>query len=95
MKDSKQFWDKRAEKYFKSPIKNEAIYQKKLAITQEYLTSNSKVLEFGCGSGSTAILHAPHAEHIIATDISNKMIEIAKQQAREAGITCRWQVQVL
>jgi ubiquinone/menaquinone biosynthesis C-methylase UbiE len=86
MKDSKQFWDKSAEKYVKSPIKDEATYQKKLAITQEYLNSASQVLEFGCGSGGTAILHAHYVQHIVATDISDKMVEIAQQKAIEAGV---------
>ena len=86
MKDSKQFWDKSAEKYVKSPIKDEATYRKKLAITREYLSPDSRVLEFGCGSGATAIVHAPYVKHIVATDISDKMIEIAQQKAVEAGV---------
>ncbi|MTI64562.1 class I SAM-dependent methyltransferase [Methylophaga sp.] len=86
MKDSKEFWDKTAEKYIKSPLKDEATYQKKLAITREFLRSDSKVLEFGCGSGATAIFHAPHVKHVIATDISDKMIEAAKRKAVEAGV---------
>lgn len=86
MKDSKTFWDKRAEKYSRSPIKDQATYQRKLEITQEYLNSDSQLLEFGCGSGGTAIYHAPFVRHVVATDISGKMIEIAKQKAIEAGI---------
>ena len=86
MKDSKQFWDKAAEKYIKSPIKDEATYQQKLAITQEVLRSDSKVLEFGCGSGVTAIFHAPYVEQVVATDISDKMIEAAQRKAVEAGV---------
>jgi ubiquinone/menaquinone biosynthesis C-methylase UbiE len=86
MKDSKKFWDKSAEKYIKSPIKDEATYQQKLAITQEFLRLDSKVLEFGCGSGATAIYHAPHVEYVVATDISDKMIEAAQRKALEAGV---------
>lgn len=86
MKDSKQFWNDSAEKYVKSPIKDEATYQKKLEITREYFNSDSQVLEFGCGSGGTAILHAPHVQQIVATDISEKMIEIAQGKAEEAGV---------
>lgn len=86
MKDSKQFWDKAAEKYIKSPIKDEATYQQKLAITQEFLRSDSKVLEFGCGSGATAIFHAPCVADVVATDISDKMIEAAQRKAVEAGV---------
>ncbi|AMQ87733.1 hypothetical protein ASQ50_03030 [Marinobacter sp. LQ44] len=55
MKDSKKFWDNCVEKYIKSPVKDEATYQQKLAITQAFLKSDWKVLEFGCGSGATAI----------------------------------------
>ena len=40
-----------------------------------------EVLEFGCGTGSTALLHAPYVKHILATDISSKMIEIAQGKA--------------
>ncbi len=86
MKDSKKFWDKCSEKYIKSPIKDEAAYKQKLAITQEFLRSDWKVLEFGCGSGATAILHAPYVEHIVATDISDKMVEAAQKKAVEAEV---------
>jgi ubiquinone/menaquinone biosynthesis C-methylase UbiE len=44
------------------------------------------VLEFGCGSGATAIYHAPHVEYVVATDISDKMIEAAQRKALEAGV---------
>ncbi|MHC9509755.1 class I SAM-dependent methyltransferase [Kangiella sp. M94] len=86
MKDSKDFWDKSAEKYIKSPIKDEATYQKKLAITREYLKSDWQILEFGCGSAATAILHAPYVKRIVATDISGKMIEAAKRKMVEDNV---------
>ena len=86
MKDSRQFWDDSAEKYVRSPIKDQAAYQKKLDITQEYLTSGSRVLEFGCGSGGTAIYYVPKVKSVLATDISGKMLEIAQQKAKQAGV---------
>ncbi|WP_104205249.1 class I SAM-dependent methyltransferase [Billgrantia saliphila] len=86
MKNARAFWNKSAERYAKSPIRNESAYQKKLAITQEYLRPDSSVLEFGCGTGSTAILHAPHVREMVAIDISDKMLEIAEQKARDAAI---------
>lgn len=70
-------------RYAKSPIRNMSAYEKKLAITQEYLRPDSNVLEFGCGTGSTAILHV---RDMVAIDISDKMLEIAEQKARDAGI---------
>lgn len=86
MKASREFWDKSAPRYAKSPVRDEAVYQEKLAITQEYFRPDSSVLEFGCGTGSTALVHAPHVRQIIATDISQKMLDIAEQKARDAGV---------
>ncbi|MCG8562604.1 MAG: class I SAM-dependent methyltransferase, partial [Hyphomicrobiales bacterium] len=43
-----------------------------------------EVLEFGCGTGTTALFHAPYVKHIRAIDVSTRMIEIAKGKA-EAG----------
>ncbi|GAA0819899.1 class I SAM-dependent methyltransferase [Colwellia asteriadis] len=86
MIDSKKFWDKCAKKYTKTVIKDQVTYQKKLAITQQYLSKNSEVLEFGCGSGGTAIIHAPFVKQIVATDISEKMIKIAKTKANKCNI---------
>ncbi|UYG04947.1 class I SAM-dependent methyltransferase [Halomonas sp. LR3S48] len=86
MNNARTFWNKSAARYAKSPIRNESAYRKKLAITQEYLHPNSSVLEFGCGTGSTAILHATHVRDMVAIDISDKMLEIAEQKARDAGI---------
>ncbi|MCE8016137.1 class I SAM-dependent methyltransferase [Halomonas sp. MCCC 1A17488] len=86
MKNARAFWNRSAARYAKSPIRNVSAYQKKLAITQEYLRPDSAVLEFGCGTGSTAILHAPHVRDLVAIDISDKMLEIAEQKARDAGV---------
>ncbi|MEM9272714.1 MAG: class I SAM-dependent methyltransferase [Cyanobacteria bacterium P01_F01_bin.143] len=86
MSPSAKFWDKIAEKYAKQPIADEASYQKKLKLTQEYFTPEMEVLEFGCGTGSTAIIHAPYVKYIRAIDISENMIEIAKKKAEEQEI---------
>ena len=83
---STKFWDKIAEKYSKQPIADEAAYQKKLQVTREYFQPEMEVLEFGCGTGSTAIIHAPHVKHIRAIDISEKMIEIAQGKAQAENI---------
>jgi ubiquinone/menaquinone biosynthesis C-methylase UbiE len=86
MDQSAKFWNKIAEKYSKQPIADEAAYQKKLQITREYFQPDMEVLELGCGTGSTAIVHAPHVKHIHAIDISSKMIEIAQGKADAENI---------
>jgi ubiquinone/menaquinone biosynthesis C-methylase UbiE len=86
MDQSVKFWDKIAERYSKQPIADEAAYQKKLQVTREYFRSDMEVLEFGCGTGSTAINHAPYVKHIQAIDISSKMIKIAQGKADTENI---------
>ncbi|MEM9265816.1 MAG: class I SAM-dependent methyltransferase [Cyanobacteria bacterium P01_F01_bin.13] len=87
MSQSDKFWDNIAERYSKQPITDEAAYQKKLQVTQEYFRPDMEVLEFGCGTGSTAIIHAPYVKHIRAIDISSNMIEIAQGKADAQNIS--------
>jgi len=86
MDQSVKFWDKIAERYSKQPIADEAAYQKKLRVTRQYFRPDMEVLEFGCGTGSTAIAHASYVKHIQAIDISSKMIDIAQGKADAENI---------
>lgn len=86
MPDKAKFWDGTAEKYAKQPIANQQAYEVKLDLTREYFAPESQVLEFGCGTGSTAILHAPYVKHIDAIDVSSEMIRIAKDKLAPAGV---------
>jgi 2-polyprenyl-3-methyl-5-hydroxy-6-metoxy-1,4-benzoquinol methylase len=70
-----------AKRYARSPVGDEAAYQEKLRKTRAVLTPEFNVLEFGCGTGSTAITLAPEVQHYLATDISNEMLEIARGKA--------------
>ncbi|MEM1087028.1 MAG: class I SAM-dependent methyltransferase [Pseudomonadota bacterium] len=79
-------WDKMADKYSRQPIANQKAYEIKLDLTREYFTPESEVLEFGCGTGSTALLHAPYVKRIDATDVSSEMIRIAKEKRDAQGI---------
>lgn len=86
MNASAKFWNQIADGYAKQPIADEAAYQKKLKVTQEYLQPSMNVLEFGCGTGSTALVHAPYVHHIRAIDFSSNMITIAQAKAAEQNI---------
>lgn len=87
MGQSSKFWDRIARRYSRRPVADEASYQKKLQVTREYFRPEMEVLELGCGTGSTAIVHAPQVKHIRAVDISSKMIEIARARADAAKVT--------
>jgi ubiquinone/menaquinone biosynthesis C-methylase UbiE len=86
MDQSARFWDKIAERYSKQPITDEAAYERKLHVTRGYFRPDMEVVELGCGTGSTAILHAPHVKRIQAIDISSKMLEIAQRKVDAKNI---------
>ena len=86
MSDQARFWDKRAGKYAERPVADQQTYEKKLEITRTYFRHDSEVLEMGCGTGSTALAHAPYVKHILATDSSPAMIDIARRKAAAGQI---------
>ena len=84
---SASFWDRIAPKYAAKPVKDEAAYRQKLNRVEALLGAEDRVLEIGCGTGSTALHLAPAVAQIVATDISGGMIAIAKEKQRAAGVT--------
>lgn len=86
MRTEKKFWDRVADKYAASPIKNMEAYEQTMERTRSYLSADQHVLEVGCGTGSTALLLAPNVKHVTATDISTRMIEIGEEKARDQNV---------
>lgn len=87
MQQAATFWDNTAEKYANSPIQDLKAYNYTLERTRSYLSPTNKVLEVGCGTGSTALLLSENVDQIDASDLSGKMIEIAARRSREQGVT--------
>lgn len=81
-----EFWDRAAPGYSKQPIADTENYARKLAATQAHMRPDMTVLELGCGTGSTALAHAPHVARIDATDVSAVMVDIGREKAAQAGI---------
>lgn len=86
MAELSSFWDRLADRYAAQPVADEAAYRTKLAVTRRYLRPDSEVLEFGCGTGSTAIAHAPLIRRLTAIDFSARMLAIARAKAEAASI---------
>ena len=86
MKDYSRFWDKVSAKYHRNPIADPASYQEKLRLSQQHFKPDMNVLEFGCGTGGTAVQHAPHVAHLHAIDVSQSMLDIAHRQAQDSGV---------
>ncbi|HVR20109.1 MAG TPA: class I SAM-dependent methyltransferase [Polyangiaceae bacterium] len=77
-----RFWDRRAVDYAKKPVADERAYEQTLERVRAHLLRNVRVLEIGCGTGTTALKLAASAREILATDYSEEMIAIARAKAR-------------
>ena len=71
------FWDRIAPKYARKPVDDPDAYEEKLALAASLLETSERVLEIGCGTGTTALRLAPNVVHYTATDGSRAMIAIA------------------
>jgi ubiquinone/menaquinone biosynthesis C-methylase UbiE len=78
--DDSRFWDRIARKYAAGKIADEAGYERTLVRCRDYLKPTDKALEFGCGTGTTALRLAPSVGSLIASDISGEMIAIAREK---------------
>ena len=74
------FWDKLAPRYAAQPIDDVPAYEETIAVTAAYLSPEDRVLEIGCGTGGTALTLAQTAREVVATDVSQGMISIAKSK---------------
>lgn len=75
-----RFWDRTSRKYAKGPIADQAGYERTLDATRALLGSGDRVLELGCGTGTTALRLAGGVRDYLATDISAEMIAIAQEK---------------
>lgn len=90
--DDARFWDRASQRYAKAKIGDEGGYERTLDRTRTLLTQETRVLELGCGTGSTALRLADDVASYVATDISEKMIAIAEEKLAAtpvAGLTFR------
>jgi ubiquinone/menaquinone biosynthesis C-methylase UbiE len=75
-----RFWDRTAVQYAADPIADVAGYEATLRRVQGLLSTDQDVLEIGCGTGTTALRLAPFTRRLHATDVSSRMIDIARDK---------------
>ena len=75
-----RFWDRTARKYAADPIADVAGYETTLQRVLALLPPGQDVLEIGCGTGTTALRLAPFTRSLLATDVSQEMITIAREK---------------
>jgi ubiquinone/menaquinone biosynthesis C-methylase UbiE len=80
MASDARFWDRTSRKYARDAIADQAGYERTLERTRALLGSGDRVLELGCGTGTTALRLARDVQDYLATDISAGMIAIANEK---------------
>ena len=80
MTRSRGFWNLIARRYARQPVADQAAYDYKLAQTKALLDPDMHLFEFGCGTGTTALIHAPFVAQIDAIDYAPQMIAIANSK---------------
>lgn len=75
-----RFWDRTSRKYAKATISDQAGYDRTLDRTRALLEPDARVLELGCGTGTTALRLAGGVRSYLATDVSTAMIAIAEEK---------------
>lgn len=79
VKDAR-FWDRASLRYSKAKISDQGGFERTLERARALLPPDARVLELGCGTGSTALRLADGVKSYFATDISGRMIEIAEEK---------------
>lgn len=86
MSKSQDFWDKSAENYDRTEERFEYIHSRTREGAKKHLKNTDVVLDYGCGTGTTACELAGRVKEICAIDTSRRMIEISKGKAAYGNI---------
>ncbi len=86
MNKSEKFWDQSAGNYDNTEEKFEYIHSRSRQNTKRYLKDTDIVLDYGCGTGTTACEISGLVKKVRAIDISTEMIKIAKDKAAIGGV---------
>jgi SAM-dependent methyltransferase len=81
-----RFWDRTSRKYAKAAIADQDGYERTLDRTRSLLGAGDRVLELGCGTGTTALRLSGDVKSYLATDFSVGMITIAEEKRIAARV---------
>lgn len=86
MPDPATFWNRKARRYAAMPMRAPEAWEATVDRVLAHLGPEARVLEVGCGTGTTALRLAPRVQHVTATDIAAEMIAIAEEKRQAAGV---------
>ncbi|MEW9121741.1 MAG: class I SAM-dependent methyltransferase [Thermotaleaceae bacterium] len=87
-KKAADFWNFRAKKYAQDAQERKDRKQNVVEFFMEYsmVTEQSRVLDIGCGPGHQAIALGRYCKEVVALDISEEMLGIARENAIKEGL---------
>ena len=84
----REFWNMRSRTYDQQSGEEYAqAYEKTVSNTLNYLSGDDRVLEFACGTGITTVAIAPHVAFVRAIDISDQMVDKAREKIQTLGLS--------
>lgn len=66
------------------------IGERELRVIRPLISAHSDVLDYGCGTGRTALDHARRGCRVTAYDISPAMLGQAREKSKQAGLTAEF-----
>ena len=79
-KREKKIWQKSAKYYDKQVKVYDNAYKLTIQNSLKFINQEYSVLDFACGTGIVSIEIAKEAKKVVAVDISDKMIDVAKKK---------------
>ena len=84
----REFWNMRSRTYDQQSGEEYAqAYEKTVSNTLNYLSGDDRVLEFACGTGINTVAIAPHVAFVRAIDISDQMVDKAREKIQTLGLS--------
>lgn len=80
------FWDFCAPFYDAAEKVNGTAYEEMLKVVESLTPKNTTVLDTAAGTGAISIAASQNASHVICTDISEKMLSIARKKIKKRNI---------
>ena len=80
------FWDFCAPFYDFAEKRNGQAYGKMLDIVHSLVPQGASVLDIAAGTGSISLAASKNAESVLCTDISERMLAVAKKKAAKWGV---------
>ncbi len=84
----RRFWTRRAASWDHGAGNNPGLVKVVERVLEEAAPDAAmRAVDLGCGSGQLTLRLAPLVEHVLAVDISQAMIDLLAENAREASVT--------